>query len=565
MASVQNNRAPLHLPTLPDVGNEVNVVESTLASGDVVETQTTSYRWPLRISVVILIALAIIWRAVGITNWPTPFHRTLQYESAITTRTIHLHLRGDRTPVEQAWVEGGHWRITSPPVLTSMTALLYLVVGEEPWMAYLLNLFAWLIAGYCLYRAGRHLTGDGVTPLFGLMWFWLHPYGIKLTQSFQPESLLLMGFTCSLWLMTRPNSLQSYRTTILVAVACSLAALVKPGVLILPLVFAFAAHCLTLATLAWKERLARLGLFTLIVAIPSIVYVFTAMKDQIDGRFMPQLLTQSQYYQHAMLQFRTAIGIVPLILGLAGTLVATYRGRYWLLGAFIGYLGYMAVFSWHTASHDYYHAPLMVLVSFGMMELARLVIHAIPLLKINFLNGTPVSAIVLVSVACTLLFIPAIQLKMKSLKQDWQGLWLLDPHIKTLVALERESTRQEIAVERAIGERLGPTADVICMDNTNYGLGIEYNGGVRTVQYWPTTAEDYAYLSQNNRIPYSHETYMNAILTKTKYAYFVVTNMVAFERDNAMGFEDQFLKAYRYRRLPDWDYPQAIIWERLKK
>ena len=82
-----------------------------------------------------LIVLAIGWRIPQDREWPLPFHRDVQYESVLGARLVYLSVRsewGALSPAERTWLDGPHTApFTAPPLLQSLTALGYLLLGRK--------------------------------------------------------------------------------------------------------------------------------------------------------------------------------------------------------------------------------------------------------------------------------------------------------------------------------------------------------------------------------------------------------------------------------------------------
>src|SRR4051812_16878418 len=107
-------------------------------------------RWPLAVALVAAAALG--WRLIDVTEWPFPFHPTVQYESALAARALWVSASpAARTPDRAAWLaESGFRHVVSPPLLPAAVAGCYWLAGDEiPWVSKVFTAAAWL--GACAF------------------------------------------------------------------------------------------------------------------------------------------------------------------------------------------------------------------------------------------------------------------------------------------------------------------------------------------------------------------------------------------------------------------------------
>jgi hypothetical protein len=177
--------------------------------------------------------------------------------------------------------------------------------------------------------------------------------------------VLMCGFAVAVWHLSRPGRTLTWRETLLGGCVCGLCAFTKPGVLFAPLAAGFAAIILISREHALTKRLVHVAAFTVLLVLPSFVYVALVLNGR-GGELMPGLLLEAWYYQGVEKMVARAVGHPALALGLYGACLAVRAGDRLLVGLLAGYVGYLGIFTYHAATHDYYHAPLMVPVALGL-------------------------------------------------------------------------------------------------------------------------------------------------------------------------------------------------------
>ncbi len=331
-----------------------------------------SWGWRLALLVPI-VAVALGCRLVRFTDWPTRFHPMLQYENAVTTRVIWLRLRSSLNSDEALWLSQWQGRFKAPPVLESLTALTYLASGEErPWVAVVLTTLAWFVGGGFLFDLSRRLSGSDLGGLLSLGFYLLAPFGIVMSRSFQHEALMMAAGLLALWYLVRFRPVDSLRAAAWAGLVCGLAAAAKPGILL----FVLAAGYFGIAVGArgLRRTLLAPGLWTFLVllAAPSFSYAFFYLRGEAH-QLMPELLLRPFFYRAWSDRIAEVVGWPALIASVIGAVLAWLRGgilRFLVPALLLGYIGYALVFTYATATHNYYLAPLMLPVAIGLAPLA---------------------------------------------------------------------------------------------------------------------------------------------------------------------------------------------------
>lgn len=392
----------------------------------------------------LLTALAVAARLADGTAWPVPFHPTVQHESALAARAIWLAADpAQRSGERAAWYEAvGFGHVVSPPVLPALAAGCYLVAGEEvPWVSKLLAAGFWAAAGWFVLLAVRRQTGSGWAGVAGLAWLLAAPFGLFVSRSFQAEPVLACGLAAAVWRLSRPGREPGWRD----GLVCGLCALAKPGMLFAPLLAGFAAGG------AWR-RPAQLAAFAALTAGPSLLYVRLVLPHR-GGELMPELLAEPWFYDRLGRLVERAVGGPALTAGLVGAALACRAGNRLLAGLIVGTAGTVAVFTYHAATHDYYHTPLLVLAAVGLGWCG----HA--LLARGRYGAV---ALVLLTAACA---------------EPWRLPRLLRP-------AAGDSSREAADVVRAVV----PSGEGVVAVGSDYGLSLEFRT-CRPTAFWPRRAD----------------------------------------------------------------------------
>lgn len=464
-------------------------------------------------SIFVVVAIATGWRLIGVTEWPIKFFEAVQYESAITTRSIWLRIvPRPLTEVESAWSRDGHMRLTSPPILQSLVAMSYVVAGsEEPWLVGVWNTLFWVSAGWFVYRTATTLANDRLAGMIALSWCLLAPGGIVISRSFQPESLLSLGTAAAVYVLTRPQAGSARRDTLLCITVCAAAAFIKPGILFFPLFAGFAARVLARGG-PLRTTAGHWVLFVAAVSLPGFVYTYIVFGTSVAGRFMPALLVETDFLGNVAGKIANMVGAVPVLLGIAGALRLAVRRNFVPLGLLLGYVAYIPVFTWHTSiGHAYYHAHLIPLIAVCLGPPVAAVLRRI---RLHPTAGYSAAAL-LVAFHLLFTFYP------------FTGPWRWVPGPREAVASRWEELRAETETDREVGSIVGPGASCLCMSNA-LGLPLEYHAWVRT-EWWPRW-EEMDYLRYMHRTPkFDSVKHMDQLIEKHDPRFFVVTDFVEFD------------------------------------
>ncbi len=464
-------------------------------------------------------ALGVGWRLVDVTEWPFPFFNSVQYESALAARSLWVAADpAARTPERAAWfVEARFGHVVSPPVLPALVAATYAVTGHEiPWVSKLFTTAFWAAAGWLVAGAVARQTGSRWAGVVALTYLLFAPFGLMVSRSFQTESTAVLGFAFAAWHLSRPGRDFGWRETAASGVVCGLAALVKPGTMLPPLAAGFAALALgARAAGGWPRRAAAAGLFTLLLALPSVAYVAVAL-NQRGGEIQPHLLGDADFYRKLAQMLHDAVGFAPLAVGLAGAALAAWRGVPLVAGLFAGHAAFVAVFTYHCSTHTYYHTTLLVPVALGAGWVAAgLLWLAGAALRPSRRADLLVAAVV---AGCLARYVVVA-------KTPWVGPWRHSKHTQAGLAAEYAKERAQGTAALAAREALPLGARAVAV-TADYGYVFEAVANLR-VAVWPRRSDLTFLLAAGAERPATADDRLTAYRA-AGYEYLVVTDFAEY-------------------------------------
>ncbi len=467
--------------------------------GTPVKPRRSPFRWLFAF----LMLAAVAWRLVGVTDWPVRFHPILQYDSAMAARTLWLSIRSTApAPGREWWRDERPGRFLEPPILQTLTALTYLIDDtERPWVAALFSSAFWLAGGWFLLDLLRRLGVSEFAAAVSLGYYWLNPYGILISQSFQPEALLTLAFIAALWSMVRWDAAGNWRGALRCGAIAGLVGLAKPGILVLPCLGAY------LGLTLHRHGLRRLWLvpwsyaFALLTVLPSLVYAAIFLRDQVEAKVLPQLWLDADFRYGWGVMMQRVVGWLPFGLACLGVLgVVQGRERFLGVGLAVGYLAYSLTFSYHSMTHDYYQLPLLVMVVLLMAPVIDRFCGRVIWERLTARVRIGVSALT----AAVLL-------------------WFALPAANGVL---RQRGEPELAQGlSAVGRVLGPGTRVISLSD-HHSLALSYYGWLRT-HPWPALIDRVYERKSTGRVLDDAER-LDRMIAQTGARYVVVANFTPF-------------------------------------
>ena len=331
--------------------------------------------------VFLLFAAAIAIRLYHITDPLLEFHVTRQYRSAVIARALYLPYDTSMPDwAREIAVMDADQGALEPPIIEHLAMYGYrLAGGEHLWIGRLISIIGWLIGGIAIWRTGcRLMSASGA--LAAVLVYVLALYGVLASRSFQPDALMTGVTAVAILQIVRFGSGGAASDLFAAIVATAVAALIKPMSLF------FTVGCFVAA--AWPARhshgaslmaagrswlLAWRGWAFLLLSIAPMaayyaygLFVTGEMQSETGGRFLPHLLA-TRFFWSGWWTIAQSIGdawVWPLALigallakpGLPRRLFAGFWAAYLLLGV---------AFTYHFATHDYYHLPALIIVALG--------------------------------------------------------------------------------------------------------------------------------------------------------------------------------------------------------
>ena len=224
------------------------------------------------ILVIFLAALGI--RLFDLTDLPNDFYMVRQYRSLLIARGMYYaHLPA--APQWQRDMAVAQWKVQGliePPIMESLTALTYRIIGEHIWVGRVYASLFWLAGGLAIWLLAKELSmREG--GIIALTFFLFLPFGVTASRAFMPDSLMTALIAWSLWALVRWEKLHTWKSAVLAGILTGMAILVK-SVAVFPLLGAAAGLVISRGSvkriLADKQTWA----VAVITAIPTVIFYY---------------------------------------------------------------------------------------------------------------------------------------------------------------------------------------------------------------------------------------------------------------------------------------------------
>jgi 4-amino-4-deoxy-L-arabinose transferase-like glycosyltransferase len=413
-----------------------------------------------------LFVTALGIRLIELKRLPDDFHPTRQYWSALLARAFYLETQQSVPAWEQEVVEVQQEKIgvLEPPVFEFIVAQSYNLIGKEVlWIARLYAILFWLIAGIVVYRIGREL-GSVDAAVLATSFFLFVPFGIRASRSFQPDMLMLMLLTGTLFLVLRWHNQPSWTRIFWAGIVGGATILVKPQGFFMLVVSA-------LALLGFQDGQKRRQtiVFLILTILPAMLYygheflVNPAMNKQVQSSFVPSLWFELFYWQYWLKHLWRVIGFSALVGGMLGVLLATHGWRRnFLIGMWLGYFIFGLFYSYHIYTHDYYHLQFIPAVALALGLLGEMVLQKLVLVKRDQLTQLVTRGILIFSVFLNI------------------GLYLNS-------LAETENTSSQARLDEQIGVLVKHSTHTLFLA-PYYGYPLQYYGRLAG-EAWPTVGD----------------------------------------------------------------------------
>ena len=259
--------------------------------------------------------------------------------------------------------------VLEPPVTEYLVSLIYRVKGREEisYARYLTGAF-WLVGGIFMYLLTKKLLSTEAA-LFAILYYLFVPMGVIISRSFQPDSLMMMLFLASLYLLLNYFEKGAKNYLLQASVVTAITLLLRPLVLF-AIFFAFLALSLQIKG-GWRKIIDRsLIIFSCVSLLPAVIYygygIFIAefMRWKVSTSFMPHLLIKGDFWLGWFQLGMDVAGAAILIAAIIGFFLLPNRTtRSLIIGLAISYLIFGVAFTYHIHTHPYYHIQLFPVIA----------------------------------------------------------------------------------------------------------------------------------------------------------------------------------------------------------
>jgi 4-amino-4-deoxy-L-arabinose transferase-like glycosyltransferase len=456
------------------------------------------------VAVLMLLLVGAGLRAVRLDEPPLDYHSTRQYNSALLARKYEQALGGGGAGVGHAVVSAAAPAEIEPPIMEAITAVGWRLSGSEPlWFPRALSILAWSLGGWLLYLLLERLASR-VAGIVGVAVWSLLPFGIAATRTFQPDPLMVAAIVGALLAAVMYDDEPSRRRLVVAGLAGGFAVLVKvPAIFFIAPVFVALAYHRGGFRALWSRRTA---LYVALLIGPALVYhvygflIGGFLQGQEGGRLLPHFLVTATFWREWARKVGETVGFVLPITAMAGVLVARGRARRVGVALAGGYVSFGLVFSYHYATHSYYHLPLLLVLSVGVGLLAHAVTAFVRTRQADLPSVGVAAATATIVLAATPM-----------------GAYSMVP-----AAIPAAIAHTEVAVPAEIGTLVHHSTELVFLA-PSYGDTLKFYGGVAGT-YWPGPGD--AKLAQlEGTAPKSVPDRLADIRRDTGARFFVVTDM----------------------------------------
>lgn len=463
--------------------------------------------WIILIVGIFILSMAI--RLYDLTDAPLDFHPTRQLHSAMIARGMfYQHL--DDIPDWKKERALNQWRaegLIEPQIIETLTALVYRLIGNEQlWIARLWSILFWMLAGIFVWLILKKFVNIQASAV-GLAYFLLWPYAAIASRAFQPEALMILATSAGIWAATEWLEKRNFLWAALAGLLCGLAIYIK-SVAVFFIAPALAGLILANSTILTAIKNRQVWMIFLLSVLPYTlyhfygVYVLGLLGQQFSLRFFPSMWFDPVFYIRWTAEINKVVGLEILLASLFGILVFSkkkYTGL--LIGLVAGYFLYGLTFAYHVTTHDYYHLPLFITISFGL-----------GLLVDGLLNSVQKEKKRIAYLALTGLLI------IFSLQKAWV----------VRSELKRTDYAEEVRSWQDLGNLLGYDKKVTGL-MPDYGYRLAYWGWV-SVSPWMQTADMELRELAGGTIDYQK----SLKTTVNDHDFFVITNMEEFSKQKSL-------------------------------
>jgi hypothetical protein len=478
-------------------------------------------------------AIAFFIRLHHIEDPPLDYHPMKQYQSALIARSFFYDDLKTISKLKRAVAHSNlkNLRTKEPPVLEYLTSVAYRIMGSERlYIPRILSVCFWVVGGLILYLIMHSLIGkDGC--LLPLAFYLFGPFGIFISRSIMVESLMTMLFLTGLLVMIRYCEKPSFRRLIIASFFCGLAVLTK-FVMLFPVVGAFMAVSAHRNGFSASIKDRDVILFFVVVVLLGGLYYFymillpgSALRGAARTIFLPKLLFTSFFWMGWLKLISRTVGYAPFFLALVGIFL-TKNGllKFLLIGLFIGYAVYGLLFSYATATHDYYQIAIFPTVAIALGPFGVWIGR-----RLGHMDKVLVSLVVAICIV-GVIFLVGFQLRykvltltQKKLVEIASGVFYGNQRLYRIVCPDHKKTK----VYQEIGKIVNHSVSCLILSH-HYGLPLRYHAHI-CGRFWPSTGELRAHKLRGRPHLGAQERFRSHYF-RGKPEYFIITDMEDFQK-----------------------------------
>lgn len=522
-------------------------------------------------SIIIILFLAAFGiRCYRITEPEFYNHPVKQYNSYDIARTFYRLGNIQVTDWQQDLAEAKYktLNLKEPPLFEYIVAKTYnLANGEYLWIAKLFSISFWLIGGVLLYLLLIHF----VTPasaILALTYYLFLPFGFFTSRSFQVESLMTMFFIASLLAIYRYFEKPSSKQLILSAFISAVAILIK-FIPLFPISIAFLFLSFSKSNGNKKLFIKESFIFFAITVLPALAYYSYmyfntgSLHSAAISILRPHLLISSFFWKGWLHMFGSTIGLVAALCSVAGMITLKAKiPKTLLAGLWIGYFIYGPIFSYTTATHDYYQILLVPIASLSIAPVCQHIVKAFCKLSLKVQLSLVFLAIItplpllnyVKNVKHNQFFNMNNNLKNKlEIACDIVG---VNPHKLKRI---NHDYNNEVEMLHHIGKVVNHSTNTIILDE-NYGRPVMYFSEI-IGSSWPNTGQlnYFKNIAKTETAPV-HIQFHN-IMKRFSPEYFIITDIKSFELQPELKLllETQFEPITRQDNFIIYDLRKPLV------
>ena len=293
-----------------------------------------------------------------------------EYNSAIFARAFYFESNDDIEPWrrDNAVATREQFPVLEPPLTEYLVSFIYKFAGrEEIWYSRYLTSVFWLIGGIFLYKMVQELMSVDAA-LIATIYYLFTPWGVIISRSFQPDSLMMMLFIISLYAIVIYFKRISWKNLLLAGTLAGITLLLRPLV-VFTLFGAFAALSISKHGISRRLFSSQTIIFIFLTIIFPLafygygIYITGSLQGQADLSFRPYLLTRLAFWTGWFNNALQVIGLPFFLLAILGYFfLHNTTARYLAIGLAVGYFIFGLFFTFHTHTHPYYQIQIFPLI-----------------------------------------------------------------------------------------------------------------------------------------------------------------------------------------------------------